>query len=136
VFALSPQRDAVLHEETGDLDLFCIADPFFLKGAFRNVLENSLAVCPDSVRITISCSAAELSNRPALRVAVRDNGPGFNAEQRQHLFEPFYTTKLKGTGLGLALVRRVVEAHGGHVAAGEGPLPGAEIVFTLPRSQP
>jgi len=136
VFALSPQRDAALHEETGDLDLFCIADPFFLKGAFRNVLENSLAVCPDSVRITISCSAAEWSSQPALRVAVRDNGPGFNAEQRQHLFEPFYTTKLKGTGLGLALVRRVVEAHGGHVAAGEGPLAGAEIVFTLPRSQP
>ena len=54
----------------------------------------------------------------------------------QRIFEPFYTTKTKGTGLGMAIARRIVEAHGGRIAAGEGTARGAEIVITLPRGEP
>jgi signal transduction histidine kinase len=64
---------------------------------------------------------------------VRDNGPGLNAEQRQRIFDPFFTTKTKGTGLGMAIAKRIVEAHGGEIAVGEGTARGAEILITLPR---
>jgi len=50
------------------------------------------------------------------------------------VFAPFYTTKKKGTGLGMAIVKRIVEAHGGEIAVGE-PALGAEFVITLPRNR-
>jgi signal transduction histidine kinase len=59
-----------------------------------------------------------------------------NQEQREHLFEPFYTTKTKGTGLGLAIAQRIVEAHGGQITAGEDSARGAEIVVILPHVAP
>ena len=48
-------------------------------------------------------------------VAVEDSGPGFQLETPDRLFEPFYTTKVRGSGLGLAVCKRLVEAHGGRV---------------------
>jgi signal transduction histidine kinase len=140
VTALAPGRDARLEEELEEADTVCPCDPFRLGQVFRNVLENALAACPDPVWVRVTCRDATLAGRPAVQVAVRDNGPGFAAEQRPHLFEPFHTTKVKGTGLGLAIVKRIVEAHGGQVAAGppgaDAPhSEGAEIVITLPRSQ-
>jgi PAS domain S-box-containing protein len=132
---LAPERYARLDEDTDGTDTVCAADPFRLIQVFRNVLDNTLAACPDPVQVRITCRDATLAGRPALLVVVRDNGPGFAAEQQRHLFEPFHTTKVKGTGLGLAIVKRIVEAHRGQVAAGAAPAPGAEIIITLPRSQ-
>jgi signal transduction histidine kinase len=126
-------RDAALHERA-DGDPEIIADPFRLGQAFRNFFDNALAACPDPVVVEVRTEPARLEDRPALRVAVCDNGPGFGPADRARLFEPFFTTKTKGTGLGLAIARRIVEAHGGRIGLGEGP--GAEIVLTLPRRPP
>ncbi|HEY7426854.1 MAG TPA: response regulator, partial [Gemmataceae bacterium] len=89
-------RQATLREESDGVDLHCLVDSFRLEQVFRNILENALAACQDPVEITVACSAAWLDGRPALRIAVRDNGPGLTAEQRQRIFEPFFTTKTKG----------------------------------------
>jgi two-component system, LuxR family, sensor kinase FixL len=59
-----------------------------------------------------------------------------NAEQKQHIFEPFFTTKTKGTGLGMAIAKRIVEAHGGTITVGLSPKQGAEMIITLPRLSP
>ena len=141
-------RDAVLAEEAGGLDLHCAVDQFRLEQVFRNILDNSLAACPDPVRIEVKCSATEIAGRPALCVAVRDNGPGLNPEQRCRIFDPFFTTKTKGTGLGMAIAKRIVEAHGGLIAVGPAggiadsnaspkdanpQSEGAEILIILPR---
>jgi signal transduction histidine kinase len=126
-------RDATLTEETGAIDLGCAVDQFRLEQVFRNILENALAACADPVRIDVRCAAAETGGRPALLVAIRDNGPGLGAEQRQRIFEPFYTTKTKGTGLGMAIAKRIVEAHGGAISVGPDEGPGAEIQVLLPR---
>ncbi len=139
-------RDASLTEQTGGIDLNCTVDQFRLEQVFRNILENALAACSDPVRIEVQCVEAELDGRPALSVAMRDNGPGLNAEQQQRIFDPFYTTKTKGTGLGMAIAKRIVEAHGGQIAAGPEPQgsrqsavgsrQGAEIFIVLPRECP
>jgi signal transduction histidine kinase len=129
-------RDATLSEVTDGFDLHCPIDLFRMQQVFRNILDNALAACRDPVRITISCSEVSLKGQPALRIAVRDNGPGLNPEQRQRIFEPFFTTKTKGTGLGMAIAGRIVEAHGGTLGIGTAPAPGAEIVITLPREGP
>jgi PAS domain S-box-containing protein len=129
-------REATLREECAGVDLRCTADAFRLEQVFRIVLENALAACRDPVELTVRCSEASLEGRPAVLVAVRDNGPGLNAEQRRRIFEPFYTTKTKGTGLGMAIAQRIAEAHGGKIAVGQDPRPGAEILITLPREGP
>ena len=131
--SLREGREDVLREESGGLDLHGLVDASRLEQVFRNILENSLAACRDPVEITIRCMPAEIDDHPALRIAVRDNGPGLNAEQGQKIFEPFFTTKTKGTGLGMSITKRIVEAHGGRIAVGEGAGPGAEIVLALPR---
>jgi two-component system sensor kinase FixL len=70
---------------------------------------------------------------PAVRVVVRDNGPGLTREQRERLFEPFFTTKSRGTGLGMAICKRIVDAHGGRIEVGSTNGTGAEIVLILPQ---
>jgi signal transduction histidine kinase len=129
-------RDAVLADDAAGVDLRCPVDQFRLEQVFRNILENALAACKDPVRVTVWAEAAELDGRPALRVAVRDNGPGLGPEQARRIFEPFFTTKTKGTGLGMAIAKRIVEAHGGGITAHSAPGAGAEIVLLLPRANP
>jgi PAS domain S-box-containing protein len=126
-------RDTALREEGDGGDRECVADPFHLKQVFRNLLENTLDAVRDPVRVEVCCSRSESGGWAAVRVAVRDNGPGFTPEHRQKLFDPFFTTKVRCTGLGLAICKRIVEAHGGQIAAGDGP--GAEVVITLPGSE-
>jgi signal transduction histidine kinase len=125
-------RDADLAEDAA-ADLWCSADPFRLGQVFRNLFENAFAACPGPVRVAVVCRDANLGERRALGVAVRDNGPGFTPEQRRRAFEPFFTTKAQGTGLGMSIARRIVEAHGGRIDLGAGSGPGAEIILFLPR---
>lgn len=135
---LEPQRKgrrATLLEALGEMDLRCRVDPFRLERVFCNILENALAACLDPVEVEVACTPDEIDGRAAVRVAVRDNGPGLSVEDRKRIFEAFYTTKTKGTGLGMAISRRIVEAHGGRIAVGDGTGRGAEITITLPRGE-
>ena len=65
-------------------------------------------------------------------VAVRDSGPGINPTHRERVFEPFYTTKSTGTGMGLSICRSIIEAHGGRLWADANEPRGAAFQFTLP----
>jgi signal transduction histidine kinase len=129
-------RTAILQEESYGVDLVCLVDPFRLEQVFRNILENALAACRDPVEIMVACSSVQLEGHPALRIAVRDNGPGLSPEQQRRIFEPFFTTKTKGTGLGMAIAQRIVQAHGGQIAVGTPEGGGAEIQLLLPRGNP
>jgi signal transduction histidine kinase len=66
------------------------------------------------------------------RIAILDNGPGIEQASLSKLFRPFYTTKADGTGLGLAVVQKIIVQHGGHVEARNRPEGGAAFMVTLP----
>lgn len=123
-------RDATLRQHCGPIELTLAVDWFGIKQVFRNILENSLAACSDPVQIDVHFSETSLGDQPALRMAFRDNGPGLTSEAKERIFEEFYTTKTHGTGVGMAICKRVVEAHDGRILPGSGP--GAEILITIP----
>jgi signal transduction histidine kinase len=67
-----------------------------------------------------------------VRIAIADSGPGIPAEIRDRLFQPFFTTKARGTGLGLATAKRLVDAHRGTIALDCPPLGGTTVTVGLP----
>ncbi len=128
-----PGARATLHEVLAATDTLCRVDSFRMGQAFRNVLENSLAAGDGNVQVEVRADDTEMAGQPAIRLAFRDNGPGIPPRDRREVFEPFFTTRARGTGLGMAITRRVVEAHGGNIqVADEGP-PGTAFLITLPR---
>ena len=127
------QKDVSLREEGPYPDAICRVDPNALEQVFRNVLENAIIACREPGEISIRCQRTRLAGKAAMEIRVRDDGPGFEADAREKVFEPFFTTKTKGTGLGMAIARRLVEAHGGKITVGEDGGGGAEIVIVLPR---
>ena len=109
----------------------CSVDASRLEQVFRNIFENSLAACADPARIDVTWKPTKLVSRPAWQVSIADNGPGMSPEQRQKIFDPFYTTKPTGTGLGMAISKRIIDEHDGTIAVNESCAEGTEIVITL-----
>jgi signal transduction histidine kinase len=109
------------------------ADDVLLRQAFMNLLRNAVEACqghgvvPD-VRVDGSIDRSQA----VARVTVQDNGPGITADAREKLFRPFFTTKKNGTGLGLALVQKIVVTHNGRILVTNSPGGGACFQVTLP----
>ncbi|HEY4188736.1 MAG TPA: ATP-binding protein [Polyangia bacterium] len=95
-----------------------------------NLLENALAVTPDDQQV----EAQALREGDALVYTVRDHGPGVPASERQRIFEPFHTTKLRGTGLGLPVAKRIVELHHGRIDVVDAVGGGAQFRVYIPRT--
>ena len=109
----------------------CKVDKYRLSQVIRNVFENSIAVSLPGSRITAVFLKPMDLGRDAVQLRIIDEGPGLNDVQRERIFEPFYTTKTKGTGLGMAICQRIIDAHGGTISIGN-PKIGAEIVIEIP----
>jgi signal transduction histidine kinase len=134
--------------------LVTVCDANKLQGVLINLIKNaveSMATRPLDLagdgapaparerRVVIATTLETAEGAPGrLVVAVSDTGPGLPAvgEGRERLFEPFFTTKVTGTGLGLATARRIVEAHGGTLAAEDAPGGGARFVARLDHHPP
>jgi PAS domain S-box-containing protein len=86
--------------------------------ALRNLIENAIQHAPETSEIRVFCSTAVCSGgQPGVEFIVEDEGPGFRAEDLRQIFEPFFTRRAGGTGLGLAVVQRIAEHHHGSVSA-------------------
>jgi two-component system, LuxR family, sensor kinase FixL len=114
-------------------DTRCEIDGPAMRQVFRNIFENALSACNGSARIEVAYEQIDRLKEPALRIVIRDNGPGLSDEQRKMIFQPFYTTKKHGLGLGMAIAKQIVELHGGEIDTGEGP--GTEIDIILRKRQ-
>lgn len=133
---LAGQRDGrsvvLVHDDAG-VDATVWGDRRAVGQVVRNLLANALESSASVTRIEVAFAADRLGHLPAVRVVVRDDGPGMSAEQRARAFEPFFTTKPRGTGLGMAICRRIVEAHGGEISLAAADRGGTEIVVRLPK---
>ena len=107
------------------------ADPELLKVVFQNLLVNAAQAMQGRGEIVIRLRA--IGDR--VHVDIRDGGPGIPPEIRDKLFTPFFTTKARGTGLGLPTVRRIAESHKGHVEILESGSQGTTVRVTMPVRQ-
>ncbi len=104
-------------------------------GALMNLVNNSLQATGKGAKLKISCTALS-SQQHYLSIVVQDNGPGFNAQVAQKITDLFFTTKQQGTGLGLAVVRAVADAHHGEFSISAEPGHGARAELRLPLWSP
>jgi two-component system sensor histidine kinase HydH len=93
-----------------------------------NLLDNALKVTPDGKQVMAEVRRSGTD----LVYAVRDHGPGVPESERARIFEPFHTTSVRGTGLGLAVARRIVELHGGRIEIEDAPEGGAVFRVLIP----
>ena len=115
-------------------DLTLIADRGKIRLILENLVSNAVKYSPKGGTIHLQARAAG----PQLVLDVADSGPGIPPEDREHVFEAFYTgraaraTAVKGTGIGLSVVLEFVAAHGGTVQIIDGQFPGAHFRITMP----
>lgn len=91
------------------------ADARLLRQALVNLFLNAYQAMPRSGRLEVRAARVQSGAAAWADIAIEDSGPGISPELREKVFQPFFTTKPTGTGLGLAVVRRIVEGHGGVV---------------------
>jgi two-component system, LuxR family, sensor kinase FixL len=131
--------DAIIRNIAVRLEL--VPEPVFVSGdgvqlqqVVLNLLLNAMEAMTESAEddaraITVRTECTEAK---AVHVAVQDAGTGFRKGTQHLVFEPFYTTKPSGMGMGLAISKSIIEAHGGLIWAGDNALGGATLHFTLP----
>jgi two-component system sensor kinase FixL len=108
------------------------ADAELLKIVFQNLLMNAAQATQGRGAVTVLLEPVD----GMCRVTVRDSGPGIPVDVREKIFTPFFTTKARGTGLGLPTAKRIVEAHGGSIAVDCPSGGGTTVVVALPLSFP
>ncbi len=105
-----------------------------MEQAMINILINSIDALPAGGRIDIG-ARLETGSRKFLRVEISDNGPGISPDDLPYIFDPFFSSKKKGTGLGLANVKKIVEAHGGVVDVASRKPNGTILSLSLPAKE-
>jgi signal transduction histidine kinase len=131
-FALPDPGAAIRIRREFAPDLRASVDVHHLRRALLNLLINAVEAMPQGGELGLVTAPALLEGRPAVEIRIEDTGAGIPREALPKLFDPFFTTKAQGTGLGLAFVQRVVEAHGGSVEALNRPQGGAAFRLRLP----
>ena len=131
---LAPQLEARNHriQKSYQADLPEIsADSAMLYQAFLNILINAVQAMPDGGLISIDVRA----NHEAVDVAFADDGQGISEDLLEKIWDPFFTTKEKGTGLGLKIVRNIIDLHGGNIRIRNRSEGGALVTIRLPLHQ-
>ena len=135
------QRVQIL-DDFPDEPVIVETDPAQLRQVVLNLLLNALDAMPDGGRIDVTIARTRsphpqnlsktISGKAWTILSIHDSGEGFATEILNRLFEPFSSTKETGTGLGMSICRRIVEAHGGVITASNSPQGGAVIDLLLP----
>ncbi len=118
-------------------DIYLSADRYQLEQVFWNLFVNAAEAMPEGGSITVTVTPVHLQGRITdqkdfIRIDVSDTGHGMEEAETMHLFEPFFTTKQGGTGLGLATVYRIIDAHGGRIFVDSKPGNGTTFSMLLP----
>ena len=105
-----------------------LIDPVLVGRAFTNIIENALHAMPKAGSLRIE--SRQKKNR--MQITIHDSGVGFDADTRRRIFEPYFSTKVRGTGLGMAIAKRNIEINGGSIAVESIPSVGTTVTVSFP----
>ena len=132
----SAARHVILRAELPENLPLVSADAVQLQQVLLNLVVNGMdamaEVEAEKRILEIRARPGTFEDRPAVTISVHDSGAGLKSAQADRLFEPFYTTKPQGLGMGLVISRSIIEAHGGRLWAESNEGSGATFLFTLP----
>ncbi len=120
-----------IHLSLSERASFGMFDESSLRGALMNLILNAVEAMPDSGRLSITSDR----NDDMLYLEIVDTGRGISEEQTKNIFEPFYTTKEQGLGLGMPYAKKIIEQHGGTISVTSRPGEGTKISVALPAGQ-
>ncbi|MCP4548981.1 MAG: PAS domain S-box protein [bacterium] len=123
--------DLTLEFEEGDISERIIADPKMLKQVILNLILNACQAMSWLGTIRVSLQGDEKDGMADIRIVCKDNGPGVPETARARIFEPFFSTKKEGTGLGLPIAHRIAELHNGNLELVTDEDPGATFLFSI-----
>lgn len=131
-FAAQVQEKGVTVRFVGDAPVWAAIDEEKIRRVLLNLLANAADAVDGDGEITVRVGVADAG----VAICVSDSGRGLAPEDREKIFEPFFTRKEKGTGLGLAIAQKIVEGHGGQLAVASTPGHGTTLTLTIPRRRP
>ena len=108
-------------------------DEHLLRQALINLLQNAFQSMKHEGRVTIATRDVVVDGKAHVSIAISDTGGGIRAEIRDRIFDPFFTTRVTGTGLGLPIVKRVIEDHHGRLEVASRVDEGTTFTVTVPR---
>jgi PAS domain S-box-containing protein len=127
------ERQQIKVTERFDADArFIRLDAELWRQVLLNMILNAVQAMPAGGELAVCCDREMIDGRPGAKLVIADTGEGMSADVRDRIFHPFFTTKDRGTGLGLALVHNIVKAHGGAIGVETAPGRGATFTITLP----
>jgi signal transduction histidine kinase len=126
LFGLNIPENITLELPKNDVTLFC--DSYKMQRVFSNMIQNSIQAIENKGTITIAVS--EKSND--IKITIKDTGPGIPDELMPKIFEPLFTTKKRGTGLGLTICKKIIDDHNGSIAVANDP---TTFTITIPKKQ-
>ena len=126
--ALQSRQQEAIRTELELEDVQATVDEGLMRQALVNIILNAAEAMPDGGTLTVRARADR-----DIAISIHDTGPGIAPENLKRIFLPFFTTKDKGVGMGLALAHKVVTAHGGRIEADSGEGRGTTFTVTLPK---
>ncbi len=127
------RKDIRLQVERTTDDTTIEADPDQCKQVLLNLVLNAIQILPAGGRVTLTVGR---DGSDGIQIEVADDGPGIPEQDRRRIFEPFFSRREGGFGLGLSVVQQIVQAHGGRIEVDRSPLGGARFRIHLPLRQP
>ena len=115
----------------GQQAAYAMLDEASIRGALMNLILNAIEAMPEGGTLSIAIDQTD----ETLRIEIADTGPGIGDEEAKKIFEPFYTTKEQGLGLGMPYARKIIEQHGGTISLSSQPEKGTTITVALPAGQ-
>jgi signal transduction histidine kinase len=129
IAVLPPPTGITVDRQPSVSQVVAVADRDMLRQVLLNLVGNAYQAMPEGGTVTVSVGDAG----ETVQLQVRDTGVGMSEDVRSKLFEPFFTTKARGVGLGLAVTKRIIDAHGGSITVDSQPGAGSTFTVSLPQ---
>jgi signal transduction histidine kinase len=124
---LHQQNITLLNDFSGQIPLF-LFDRELIEQALRNIMKNAVQAMPDGGTLNVQVSVL----KDLCKITINDTGKGIPKKDLKRIFDPYYTTRPEGTGLGLMIVNKIVSAHGGEISIMSEENEGTSVIITLP----